>query len=45
MQAVSELSAVAGNSAARLELIKGERIAPHAAGIEANDFGVVCHAL
>ena len=34
-----------GNSAPGLELIKGHGITPHAAGIEANDFGVVCHAL
>ena len=38
------LRAVAGNSTPCLELVKSERVAPHAAGIEANRFFAVCDA-
>ena len=44
-RAASLLLTLAGNSAPGLELIKGHGITPHAAGIETNDFGVICHPL
>ena len=39
------LLALAGKSTTGVEFIQGHCITPHAAGIEANDFGVICHSL
>ena len=43
--ATSLLLTLAGKSAICFELIQGHGITPHAAGIKANDFWVIGHAL
>ena len=44
-RATSLLLTLAGKSATSIEFIQGHGITPHAAGIEPNDFGVICHPL